>query len=168
MYRKIFIIFTAVFISNFGIIAQALIVFMILILFLMINFKKQPFNTSELNDLETLSLITSMITIYCGIFFILNKPREWINSNPEVSRGSVYLSDGFQIFFFSLILISNLMFFIYWAVKMYFQGKSKFREKLPNVYLALCLCFNRNKLIIEFEKNEMKIQNQLYFQKFKT
>ena len=61
----------------------------------MINFKKQPFNTLELNDLETFSLTTSMITVYSGLFFILNKPRQWIELNPEISRGSVSLSTGF-------------------------------------------------------------------------
>ncbi|CDW82324.1 UNKNOWN [Stylonychia lemnae] len=121
MYRKILIIFAAVFISNFGIVAQALIVFFILIIFLLINFKKQPFNTLVLNDLETLSLITSMVTIYCGLFFILNKPKTWIEENPDYARGSVSLSIGFQRFFFALILFSNLLFFAYWALKIKIQ-----------------------------------------------
>ena len=34
-----------------------------------------------LNDLETLSLITSMVTVYCGLFFIANKPEAWIQQN---------------------------------------------------------------------------------------
>ena len=47
-----------------------MIVFMLLIVFLFLNLKKKPFASVALNDLETTSLITSMITIYCGIFYI--------------------------------------------------------------------------------------------------
>ncbi|CDW75877.1 UNKNOWN [Stylonychia lemnae] len=164
MYRKILIIFTAVFISNFGIVAQALIVFFILIIFLMINFKKQPFNTLILNDLETLSLITSMITIYCGLFFILNKPKEWIEENPDYARGSVSLSTGFQRLFFALILVSNLLFFTYWSLRMYEEGKAKFREKFTKIYLALFLCFNQTKLEAEFIAYDIEQQNINYYQ----
>lgn len=74
MYRKIALICISVFISSYGVVAQALIVFMLLILFLFFNMKKQPYQTTVLNDLETLSLITSMITIYCGLFFISDIP----------------------------------------------------------------------------------------------
>ncbi|CDW87730.1 UNKNOWN [Stylonychia lemnae] len=142
MYRKILIIFTAVFISNFGIIAQALIVFFTLIVFLLINFKKQPFNTLVLNDLETLSLITSMITIYCGLFFILNKPKTWIENNPDYSRGSVSLSTAIQRLFFALILISNLFFFIYWMFKI--KGELKLNKN------------NIERLMISFSKEEVE------------
>ncbi|CDW79545.1 UNKNOWN [Stylonychia lemnae] len=164
MYRKILIIFTSVFVSNFGIIAQALIIFFALIVFLMINFKKQPFNTQILNDLETLSLITSMITIYCGIFFILNKPKIWIEENPDYARGSVSLSNGFQRLFFVLILSSNLFFFLYWSLKMYEEGKAKFREKFPKIYLVLCLCFKQTKFEKEIIAYDIDKQNINYYQ----
>ena len=48
MYRKIILIFVAVFLSNYGVIAQALIVFIILVIFLTFNMKAQPFTTLEL------------------------------------------------------------------------------------------------------------------------
>ncbi|CDW74086.1 UNKNOWN [Stylonychia lemnae] len=168
MYRKILIIFTSVFISNFGIVAQALIIFFILIIFLLINFKKQPFNTQILNDLETLSLITSMITIYCGLFFILNKPKYWIEQNPDYARGSVSLSDAFQRLFFGIILVSNLFFFFYWVLKMYEEGKAKFREKFPKAYLTLCLCFNQSKFEKEIIAYEIDKQNINYYQQLNS
>jgi hypothetical protein len=43
MYRKIMVIFIAVFISNFGVITQALFVFLLVICFLIINLKWKPF-----------------------------------------------------------------------------------------------------------------------------
>ena len=43
MYRKVFIIFIAVFLGTFGVITQALVVFVLLILFLIVNMKLRPF-----------------------------------------------------------------------------------------------------------------------------
>jgi hypothetical protein len=64
MYRKISIIFIAVFLSIAGIITQALVVFLVLITFLFLNFKLKPFAFTVLNDMEIISLMTSMITVY--------------------------------------------------------------------------------------------------------
>lgn len=47
-----------------------MVVFIVLITFLYYNLRREPFAQLVLNDLETLSLITSMVTIYCGIFYI--------------------------------------------------------------------------------------------------
>jgi hypothetical protein len=77
MYRKIMLIFIAVFIQNYGVMVQALIVFMLLIIFLLLALKKKPFFLVALNDLESLSLITSILSIYCGIFFIANVPPKF-------------------------------------------------------------------------------------------
>ena len=70
MYRKIMVIFIAVFIASFGAITQALFVFLLVIVFLIINLKLKPFTQVALNDLESMSLVASMITVYCGIFFM--------------------------------------------------------------------------------------------------
>ena len=43
MYRKILIVFIAVFLVNLGTITQALVVFILVIIFLIINLKKKPF-----------------------------------------------------------------------------------------------------------------------------
>eukprot|EP00347_Sterkiella_histriomuscorum_P017868 403347667 len=162
MYRKILIIFIAVFVKNFGVIAQALVVFIVLIAFLMTNTEKQPFSTKALNDLETLSLITSMITIYCGIFFVINKPQSWIDQNPDYSKGAISLSDAVQKFFFAVILISNISFFAFWCFKMYQEIKAKFRKMLPRIYLGMCLCFNKKSLEQENIEHEIFMLNQTY------
>jgi hypothetical protein len=47
-----------------------MVVFALLILFLSLSMKVRPFGVDTLNDLETLSVITQIITIYCGIFFL--------------------------------------------------------------------------------------------------
>lgn len=44
MYRKMLIIFISIYVTQFGIITQALILFLILIVFTLITVKKKPFN----------------------------------------------------------------------------------------------------------------------------
>ena len=47
-----------------------MLVFLMMVIFLIVNLKKKPFVSLTLNDLETISLLTSAISIYCGVFFI--------------------------------------------------------------------------------------------------
>lgn len=94
MYRKIIIILIAVLIKKYGTITQALIVLLLLIFFLMLNMKKKPFILVALNDLETVSLITSMIIIYCGIFFISDMSGVTVtsdNNNTSYSNGCKFI-----------------------------------------------------------------------------
>ena len=64
MIRKIMIIFIAVFLDVAGTITQALVVFLMLIVFLYLNIKIQPYAFQVLNDVETFSILTSILTIY--------------------------------------------------------------------------------------------------------
>eukprot|EP00347_Sterkiella_histriomuscorum_P016286 403353768 len=134
--------------------------------FLIITTKKHPFSTISLNDLETLSLITSMITIYCGLFFIIDKPRQWIDQNPDYASGSISLTEDIRTGFFVIIIVSNVIFFIYWCLKMYEEVKAKFRQNLPVVYLWLCLCYNKRKLKSEIEDYNMKKEHQSHRDEF--
>jgi hypothetical protein len=83
-----------------------------------VNLKKKPFSTIALNDLETLSLVTSMASIYCGLFFISEMPADYVKVNPDATNALV-LSDGIKLVFFFIIVISNCIFFLYWSIKMY-------------------------------------------------
>ena len=74
MYRKILIIFISVFLATYGVITQALVVFVVLIAFLLLNMKLHPFSLKVFNDMENISLSTSMITIYCALFYISDVP----------------------------------------------------------------------------------------------
>ena len=40
-----------------------------------VNSMRRPFIARALNDIEDLSLMTSVITIYCGLFFISSKDK---------------------------------------------------------------------------------------------
>ena len=83
MYRKIIMIVISVFLSQYGVVTQALVVFLLLIVFLITNIKLRPFSTLALNDMETMSLIAGMITIYCGLFYISDIPAIYDSENDN-------------------------------------------------------------------------------------
>ena len=70
MYRKVAMIFVSVFLQALGTRIQAFSVFLLIIFFVVLTAKKRPYLTRQLNELEQISLITSGITIYSGIFFL--------------------------------------------------------------------------------------------------
>jgi len=53
---------------------QALLLLLILIVFFQLNSNRRPFAVRKHNDIEGMSLITQILTIYCGVFFISHKP----------------------------------------------------------------------------------------------
>ncbi|TNV88247.1 hypothetical protein FGO68_gene13755 [Halteria grandinella] len=158
MYRKIAMIFISVFIQPQGVITQAMIVFLLMIIFLIINMKKKPYVSIALNDLETMSLLTSAISIYCGIFFITNIPPEDLDDLPQSVKGVIALSPGMRLSFFFMIILANLVFFGYWAYKMINEVKNTLIKKFEKGYLLLCLCGDRVKL--EQLKHQQKIDEE--------
>jgi len=82
------------------------------IIFIVINLKKKPFMTVVLNDLESLSLITSMVTVYCGIFYISNTPTRYIEDYPELKQTALVLDTSSSLFLFFMILLVNLIFLV--------------------------------------------------------
>ena len=73
MYRKILMIAISVFMNRVGLIVQALVLLITMVAFLQLNNMRRPFASRTLNDIEDLSLITGIVTIYSGIFFIASK-----------------------------------------------------------------------------------------------
>lgn len=86
MFRKICIIFISVFLKLAGVITQALVVFLVLILFIILNIKLLPFAFKSLNDMELLSFITSMLTIYCGLFYLSDMPEVYNSTDSSVAE----------------------------------------------------------------------------------
>lgn len=102
MYRKIAIIFISVFLRVAGVITQALVVFIVLILFLILNIKLMPFTFSSLNDMEMMSIITCMLTIYCGLFYLSDNPEVYHSSDSTVKE-----ADNGRKLFFNLIFLHS-------------------------------------------------------------
>ena len=139
MFRKIALILIQSFLVQFGVLLQALVVFVLLILFLVLTMTLLPFQTVVLNRLEILSLLSSMLTVYCGIFYLVQIPATDIESGVTTG-GGIVLDDNTKLFFFFVIIISNLIFLICWSVYMYLEVKSMIIKKFGKVYTYLCLC----------------------------
>ena len=58
MYRKILCIFIAVFLNRVGIVVQALVLLILLVVFMQANATRRPFAARALNDIEAMSLAT--------------------------------------------------------------------------------------------------------------
>ncbi len=68
--RKYILISVCIFMTNYGIMTQALTVLLVLVLFLVLTARKRPFINEYLFDLEAISLATSMISVYAGLFYL--------------------------------------------------------------------------------------------------
>lgn len=73
MYRKVAMIFISVFLNGIGTMVQALVVMILLVFFIVITLRNKPYYSRKLNDLEMVSLVTSCITFYCGLYFLSSK-----------------------------------------------------------------------------------------------
>ena len=168
MYRKIIIILVSVFFSIFGVITQALVIFLVLIIFLILNIKLLPYTFKSLNDMEMLSIMTSMITIYCGLFFVSHLPEVYNSDDASVREADngLRLNKGSEIFFFSVIILWNIAFVIYWITKMLQEARNTVRSKLERIYLWICLWGNRNKLEKQKKEQEIRDNNDILKEKF--
>ena len=168
MYRKIAITLISVFLSVYGVITQALVVFLVLIIFLILNIKLLPYAFKSLNEMEMLSILTSMLTIYCGLFFISDMPEVYNSSDSSVREADngLRLSEGTKLFFFIIIILWNIMFFIYWAKKMYDEASSTFRTKFRKLYLCIWLWGNKYRLEKEIRNRIIKDKNDILQEQF--
>lgn len=148
MYRKILLIGIAVFMNRIGIMVQALVLLIFLIAFLQLNNMRRPFASRDLNDIEDLSMIAGIITIYCGILFITNKEPNSPYFNPAQD---FTLSDWGSLLIFAIIILANIAFAFTWLVKFISIIRSTIKERYAKIYLCLFLCCREDKLAKETE-----------------
>jgi predicted permease len=86
-----------------------------------------------------------MITVYCGIFFLVQIRATDIESGVTTGQG-IFLDENTKLFFFFAIIVSNLTFFIFWFYFMYIEVKSMLIMKFGKVYTYLCLCRESTRL----------------------
>lgn len=79
---------------------------------------------------------------------------------------AVYLSQGTQLFLFLLIVLSNVVFLVYWAVKMLQELKSMFVKKFGKIYTCLCLCGRTEKYKDVLEITQIQEENEILREKF--
>ena len=148
MYRKVAMIFISVFLDGIGSMVQALVVLVLLLIFVVLTIRRKPYKSRKLNDLEVFSLVTSAITIYCGVFFLSSRPRS--DASFQESR-DFFLSPDMKWVLFTVIVAINLTFFLLWTYSFLNDIRQHFRLKCPNLYVCLCLCCRRSLLEEEVE-----------------
>ena len=90
------IISCSVFLSNISVTLQALVAFIIILSAYILQQKYEPYALSQLNQMESKSIIVSAVTIYSGLFFLTND-----------------LNNDSKILLFIMMLLSNLFFLGY-------------------------------------------------------
>ena len=71
--RKFIIGFVAILLTSKGTMLQSLVLFVILVLSILHTVKERPYVDYRVNHLEIISLISLLVTAYCGIFFLSDR-----------------------------------------------------------------------------------------------
>jgi len=98
MVRKILLVFITVFVKAVGPLTEATSSMILVCFTLILHLHVMPYDTDDLNSLESVSLYASLITLLCGIYFYSN----------ELDEGSVE-------FFVGLIITINILFCLYFV-----------------------------------------------------
>eukprot|EP00347_Sterkiella_histriomuscorum_P002765 403366887 len=175
MYRKIVLIFISVFVTNDGIITQALLIFILLVGVLVYTLKKKPFQNEKVNNIESISIVACTITIFCGIFFILDiqtvdisKANENQSSSSSKEAIGIYLTDGTRVLFFVIILLSHCLFFVLWTIENCRELNLVFLNRYHNMYIKLFLCNNKKKFDKRLAEAKIFEENQILHEQFKN
>ena len=106
--------------------------------------KYRPYTRRAYSNLECLSLIVTLLTIYFGIFFISDATK--FEESDRTTKYGWTATYSARIFFFVVIIIANAVFLVYWVILIAIDLRSNLRAKHEHIYLSLCLCKNRGKL----------------------
>ena len=132
--------------ARLGIIVQALALILFMMIFVGLNTTLKPYSERALNEIEEVSLLTQIVTIYCGLFFISNVDPA---SAGYDSTTSLSMSDETKMVLFLVVMISNAAFVVLWIVKFIITMKSKIKSDYENLYIIFFLCCRKDKLHLD-------------------
>lgn len=116
MIRKIFIVFVTTFVHQIGPLTEVTSALIVCGISLGLHLQFDPFMNKTLNDMESLSLYASILTLVFGIYFY----------SDEIDAPS-------RTFFLVMLFIVNIVFILFFAVKSYKDWKEKVFSKLRKV-----------------------------------
>ena len=146
MYRKIVCLVIAIFMAQAGIIVQALALILFMMVFVGLNTTLKPYSERSLNEIEEVSLLTQIVTIYCGLFFISNVDKSDAGYDATTSLS---MSEDTKLVLFLVIVLSNVIFMVLWIVKFVLTMKTKIKTDHENLYVIFFLCCRRDKLSLD-------------------
>jgi hypothetical protein len=98
--------------------------------------------------LESLSLLSSTITVYCGLFYVSDGTlkKEVMCKYSTITERIVTMNDESKRFLFTLIVVSHLVFIAYWVFLFLQEMRTNIRMRFPQIYLSLFLCCRKSQL----------------------
>lgn len=123
---------------------------------------RRPFANRALNDIEDLSLLTGIVTIYCAIFFISAKDPTSESFNPNTDFS---LSDTDKLILFGVIVFGNAAFMLTWFFKFVAVIRLLLKERYSKIYVMVFLCCRQDKLEKENEQLAKIIKRETIIEK---
>jgi hypothetical protein len=127
LYRKVLFITISVFLPHYSLVIQAQTVFLILLIYLLIQQRYQPYSTDDLNNLEIYSILVSCATIYAGLYYL-----------------SGDLTYELEVSLFIVIVLFNLLFMQLWLRRTLKMFMGILESKFPNIGQRFKNIFMRN------------------------
>jgi hypothetical protein len=126
LYRKLLIAFISVYLANISVHVQALTVMLVILGALVLQVKYQPFSDPKLNELEFRSVLTSSVTIYCGLFYLTDD-----------------LEEIMKVVLFLLIVGVNAYFLLYWLESYLFMWLVTLAQSYPRTVVKFCWFYSK-------------------------
>ncbi len=151
--RKVGIIFISVFLNHYGLLTQALLSLLVLLLYLLFTARKRPFITDYHFDLDVLSTSTALITVYCGMFFLADKSESRIGLSSADMTSDVTFELKNKFILVAIIVGVNTIFFGYWGYRVFVSDSQGVRgivmKVCPKAYLYIYSCNDSEKAFVE-------------------
>lgn len=157
MIRKMIMVACASLFTTLGRKIQAMLIFIFLLFVIMLQNYKKPFMSRNLNNLESLSILALLFSIYAGIFFVTDKAN---NTTAKASRNEFTLQDYEKLILYLLFILSNLVFFAYWGFLFLVELRRFMRVKFQKFFHYLCLFNNKNAVNREVEGRIRFLRNE--------
>ena len=117
-----------------------------MMVFVGLNTTLKPYSERSLNEIEEVSLLTQIVTIYCGLFFISNVEQGAAGYDATTSLS---MSEDTKLVLFMVIVLSNVIFMVLWIVKFIITMKTKIKTDHERLYIIFFLCCRRDKLSLD-------------------
>lgn len=88
-------------------------------------------------------MMTTVITIYCGLFYISSKDPTSSAYNPNKD---FYLTKTAQLVILIVIILANVLFLVMWFLRFLFLIRYMLKEKYLKIYVCIFLCCRNDKL----------------------
>jgi hypothetical protein len=92
------------------------------------------------------------MTIYCGVFFItdvsdtIEKSQDMTTTmRDQIKSQGIMLNEFSKMALFIVLMLANFAFFLYWGIKLLIEIRAMLINKIPKIYVFVCLCNNLEK-----------------------